>query len=351
MKHIKIKSEFHRLICILLCLMTMLSLSACGETRKFQREVFAMDTSMILTAYGKKAEAGLSAAESVIRSMDSMLDPELNTSIVYQINHANGESVRVSGQVANMISTAKTIYERTGGAYDPTIFPLLRRWGFVDGQYYVPTEEEITENLALLCFDKLILSSFPNSGAYAVQLPATGQLSFASIAKGCASSNAIEAMRQAGVTSGIISLGGNVQTLGKRPDGSNWNVAVTDPHDTSSFLGVVSVGEMAVITSGTYQRFFTKGTQTYHHLISTTSGSPVTNTLASVTIICPDGTLADCLSTAMFLVGETKALNYWRTYGGFEMILVTTGNQVICTAGLMEQFTLSNKNYTLKYSE
>ena len=128
MKHIKIKSEFHRLICILLCLMTMLSLSACGETRKFQREVFAMDTSMILTAYGKKAEAGLSAAESVIRSMDSMLDPELNTSIVYQINHANGESVRVSGQVANMISTAKTIYERTGGAYDPTIFPLLRRW-------------------------------------------------------------------------------------------------------------------------------------------------------------------------------------------------------------------------------
>ena len=351
MKHTKIKFKCARLVCAMLALAMLLPLSGCGETRKTQREVFAMDTSMVLTAYGKKAKAGLTAAESVIRSMDSMLDPELSTSIVYQINHASGESVRVSGQVASMLTTAKTVYDRTKGAYDPTIYPLIKRWGFVDGQYYVPTDEEISENLALRCFDKLVLTNFPNSGSFAVQLPETGQLSFASIAKGCASSNAIEAMRQADVTSGIISLGGNVQTLGTRPDGSNWNVGVTDPNDPGSYLGVVSVGETAVITSGTYQRFFTKGAKTYHHLISTTSGYPVNNTLLSVTILCSDGTAADCLSTAMFLLGETKALNYWRTYGGFEMILITNDNQVICTSGLMEKFSLKNTNYTLKYTE
>lgn len=351
MKHIKTRYKISRFVCALLVLTMVLPLTACGETRMTQSEVFTMDTSMVLTAYGKKAEAGLSAAESVIRSMDSMLDPLLSTSIVYQLNNAQAESVRVSGQIASMISTAKTVYDRSGGAFDLTIYPLSKRWGFVDGQYYVPTDEEIAADLACLCFDELVLTSYPNSGAYSVQMPEYGKLSFASVAKGCASNNAIEAMRQAGVTSGIISLGGNVQTLGTKPDGSNWNVAVTDPNDTGSYLGVVSVGETAVITSGTYQRYFTSGSKVYHHLLSTTSGYPISNTLKSVTIICSDGTLADCLSTAMFLLGETKALNYWRNYGGFEMILVTSSNEVICTSGLMENFTLSNNNYTLKYSE
>ena len=77
----------------------------------------------------------------------------------------------------------------------------------------------------------------------------------------------------------------------------------------------------------------------------------MTNSLVSVTIICTDGVMADCLSTAMFVLGETAALNYWRTYGGFEMVLITSGNRIICTSGLLEEFTLSNSNYTLSYSE
>ena len=158
-------------------------------------------------------------------------------------------------------------------------------------------------------------------------------------------------MRNAGVTSGIISLGGNVQTLGLKPDGTNWTVAVQDPNNSSSYLGVISVGETAVVTSGTYQRYFTQNGKTYHHLINPETGRPINNTLTSVTIICEDGTLADCLSTALFIMGESKALNYWRTYGGFEMILVNKDNQITCTKGLMEQFTLANDNYTLRYTE
>ena len=77
----------------------------------------------------------------------------------------------------------------------------------------------------------------------------------------------------------------------------------------------------------------------------------MTNSLVSVTIICTDGVMADCLSTAMFVLGETAALNYWRTYGGFEMVLITSDNRIICTSGLLEEFTLSNSNYTLSYSE
>ena len=283
----------------------LVPLAGCGETRETQREVYAMDTVMTLTAYGKKADAGLRAAESIISSMDAALDPELSTSTTYAINHAQGGSTVISGQIAKMLNTAHTVYERSEGALDLTIYPLVKRWGFVDGKYYVPTGEEIASDLSRLCFDQLVLTSFPSSGSYAVSLPSYGELSFASVAKGCAADNAVEAMRQAGVTSAIISLGGNVQTLGVKPDGTNWNVAVQDPN----------------------------------------------NTLQSATIICSDGTLADCLSTAMFVLGESRAINYWRTYGGFEMILVTKENQVICTKGLIEEFTLTNENYGLKFVE
>lgn len=349
MKHTK---TCFKIISILLCLAVLLPLTACGESKMSQSKVFAMDTEMTLTAYGKNRETGLSEAEGKIRSMDTMLDPDLETSVVYAMNHAMGSSVVVQKSVADMISTAKTVYERSGGALDLTIYPLVKLWGFVDGKYYVPSEEEILTTLQLLCFDKVTLTSFPSSGEYTVTMPADAQISFGAVAKGYTASIAIDAMRNAGVTSGIVSLGGNVQTLGRKPDGSLWTVAVTDPNNTSSYLGLLSVGETAVVTSGSYQRNFTslKG-EFYHHLLKPNTGYPANNTLRSVTIICEDGTMADCLSTAMFVLGESQALSYWRSYGGFEMVLITDDNRVVCTSGLIEQFTLSNENYTLTFKE
>lgn len=341
-----------RLLSVLLCLAMLLPLSACGETKVEQKQVFAMDTVMTLTAYGKNRAAGIQAAEGVILSMDAALDPELPTSTIYAINHANGENVVVSAQVAKMLSSAMTVYNQSGGALDPTIYPLVKRWGFIDKKYYLPTDEEISAEMLRMCFDRMVLTSFPSSGAYAVSLPAGGQLGLGAVAKGCTSENAIDAMRQAGVTSGIISLGGNVQTLGLKPDGSRWTVAIQDPNNTASYLGVINVGETAVVTSGSYQRYFLANNgRTYHHILNPQTGYPVTNSLLSVTIICEDGTMADCLSTAMFVLGENKALNYWRTYGGFDMILVTNDSRIICTKGLIENFTLTNDSYKLSFSE
>jgi len=348
MKHTKTSSK---LALLLLCLSLLLSLSACGETAVTQEEISSMDTIMTLTAYGSKRDAGISAAKAVIYSMNDMLDPDLSTSTVYAINHANGAPVVVSGQIAKMVSTAQTVYEKSGGALDLTIYPLVQRWGFIDQRYYVPTDEEISAEMAKFCFDKLVLTNFAASGTYTVEIPAYGSLSFGAIAKGAASDYAIEAMRNAGVESGVISLGGNVQTLGLKPDGTKWNVAIQDPNYTASYLGVISVGETAVVTSGQYQRNFTSGGKTYGHIIRPSSGYPASNTLLSVTIVCEDGTMADALSTAMFVLGENGALSYWRANKGFDMILVTKEKQVICTSGLMEQFTLTNTDYTLKYTE
>lgn len=342
-----------RAAALLLCLCMALSLAACGENRKVTREIYAMDTVMTLTAYGSNADAGLDAAESVIFAMEAMLDPELPTSTVYAINHAEGSSVVVSAQIARMLTTAKTVYDQSGGALDPTVYPLVKRWGFVDQKYYKPTEAEIAEDLSRLCFDQMTLTSFPSSGSYSLTIPAYGQLSFGAVAKGSAAENAIDAMRQAGVQSGIISLGGNVQTLGLKPDGSLWKVAIQDPENPDGYVGVISVGETAVVTSGPYQRNFVIKGVVYHHIINPATGHPSGSSLRSVTIVCEDGTMADCLSTAMFVLGETKALNYWRQYGGFEMILITNDDRIVLTSGLLEDFTLSPDagKYHVVYSE
>lgn len=351
MKRTKIFSN--RLVAALLALVMLLPLAACGENRKVMRELYSMDTVMTLTAYGENAEKGLNAAESVILAMDAMLDPELPTSTVYAINHAGGQSVVVSAQMAKMLSCAKAVYDQSGGALDLSLYPLIKRWGFVDQKYYKPTESEILEDLSRLCFDKITLTSFPASGSYSLTIPDYGELSFGSVAKGCASENAVDAMRQAGVKSGIVSLGGNVQTLGLKPDGSLWKVAIQDPENPDAYVGVISVGETAVITSGPYQRNFTIKNTVYHHILNPATGHPSGSSLRSVTIICEDGTMADCLSTAMFVLGESKALNYWRQYGGFEMILITTDDRIVCTKGLLEEFTLSPdaSQYRIVYSE
>lgn len=330
----------------------ILPLCGCGESRCETRQVFAMDTVMELKAYGKKGAKGLENAVAIIQALDAAVDPDVDTSITYQINHANGGAVTVSGQVAEMLMTAKEIYEQTGGAYDLTLYPLIQRWGFTNGQYTVPSDNEILNDLAKCCMGDLTISKFPTSGTYTVSLPLFGSLSFASCAKGCASKYAIEAMKNVGVKSAVISLGGNVQTLGKKPDGTNWTIGIQDPYNANAYIATLSVGETAVVTSGTYQRnFVAPNGKTYHHLFNPTTGYPVTNGLVSVTIVCEDGTRADCLSTAMFVLGKTKALDYWRQYGGFDMIIIDEEHKITCTSGLLETLSLKNGNYTLSYVE
>ena len=271
MNHTRISCK--RLIAVLLCLACILALTSCGSVRMAQRQIFAMDTVMTLTAYGKKADAALDAAASVIYSMQAELDPDVPTSTTYAINHAEGKNVVVSAQIAKMLSTAKTVYDRSDGALDLSIYPVVYLWGFTNGHYYVPTYEEISAQLARKAYDRITLTSYPATGSYSVSFPAGTEISFGAIGKGCAAENAVSAMRQAGAESGIVSLGGNVQTFGSKPGGDKWTVAVQDPNNTANWVGTVRIGEAAVVTSGSYQRFFEFGGNTYHHILNPLSGS------------------------------------------------------------------------------
>lgn len=316
-----------------------LGLTGCGEDERHDAQIFAMDTVMSLTAYGDSGEAGLTAAEGVINALDQMLDPEREGSTVYNINHALGAGTSVTGQISEMLSVAQTVYERSGGALDLTIYPLVKAWGFIDGQYRVPSEGEITSLLTNVGFDKIRITSMSDTDTSLLVLPTGMEISFASVAKGCAAKYAIQAMAAEGVRSAVISLGGNVQTLGERPDGTLWNVAVQDPEDTNSYAGILSVGETAVVTSGGYQRYFVANDGTvYQHIIDPSTGYPVDSDLLSVTIVCDDGTLADALSTALYVLGEDGAIEYYEDYPGFEMILVTDDGRTLVSSGLTDAF-------------
>jgi len=344
----------YKIIALCVCAAMLLPLCSCGKQKELQKQVFAMDTVMILTAYGAYAEEGLEAASDMITTMDLKLDPDNSESYTYQINNAEGNDIVIPAQIARMLNVAKEVYNRTGGALDLSIYPIYLAWGgFKEGSARVPSYDETDELRKNLHFGDMELTQFTGEVNYSVRFPAGTQISFGATAKGFVSNLAVEAMRNAGVQSGIISLGGNVQTLGQKPDGSNWIVAVEDPNNTGSYLGTLSVGETAVVTSGNYQRCFTaEDGEVYHHILDPDTGRPVENGLLSVTIVCEDGTLADALSTAMFVLGKTAAIKYWRNYGGFDMVIVTDEGEVLCTNGLVEVFELTNdKDYTKQIIE
>ena len=159
------------------------------------------------------------------------------------------------------------------------------------------------------------------------------------IAKGYTSSRVIQIMKDCGIEHAIINLGGNVQVLGTKTDGSDWRVAIQNPDSESSYLGVLSTADKAVITSGGYERYFEQDGQVYHHIIDPQTGYPSESDLTSVTIVCSDGTTADALSTALFVMGLDGAKELYRSGAiDFDMILFD-GSRVYVSEGIASGFS------------
>lgn len=290
-----------------------------------------MDTIMQLSAYGDNADSALSKAREEIERIATLLSATDQNSALLELQ--NGDTLSADFLVP--FQTAKKISDATDGALDLSLYPITNAWGFYTKNYRVPTEDEIAELLnhkALWSLDggKLLCdeSFHPDLG---------------SVAKGYASQRAVEVLKENGVTSAILSLGGNVQTIGQKPDGSDWTVSVADPLNTEETVGNLRVGECAVVTSGSYQRNFTENGKTYHHILNPKTGFPAENGLLSVTVICDDGTLADGLSTALFVQGKESAS--LSDYFSFEALYITEKKEIYLTPGLSSVFECTNETY------
>lgn len=229
-----------------------------------------------------------------------------------------------------------SLCQRTDGALDLSIYPIVRAWGFTTGNYQVPEESTITDLLSHVDYNQVQYDV--TTGI--VTLPAGMEIDLGSTGKGFAGQQVAALLREKGVTSALLNLGGNVQTIGTKPDGSLWEIAIRDPKENVPMM-VVSVNDQAVVTSGGYERYFEQDGRTYWHIMDPTTGHPADSGLRSVSIIGDDGLTCDGLSTSLFVMGLEKAAELWAQSDDFEAVFVTDTGEVYITEGLADHFALT----------
>ncbi len=327
-----------RWVAFLTSLALSVSLMGCtslSEMPEAERSLFAMNTYMTLTAYGDTADSALQEAAELIEKVESLWSVTDADSEIYKANHSGGQAVTVSEETADLIAFALEMAQKTNGALDPTIYPVLTAWGFTTDSKQVPSAAEITKLLQNVDYSRIRLDGT------SLTVPVGMELDLGAVGKGYTADLITQVLTQQDIASALISLGGNIQAVGSRPDGDSWRIGIRAPWEDGT-LGVLEISDAAVVTSGGYENYFEDESGTiYWHILDPDTGYPADSGLQSVTIIGDEGRLCDALSTSLFVMGAEKAEKYWRENGGFDMLLVTDENEIILTEGIAERFTLN----------
>lgn len=329
------------------CLLGMLLLSGCSsqpvqEQESMNKNFFAMNTYISFTIYTDVPESVLDTVEAEIKDLESLWSVTDEGSEVYRINHAEGAPITINEKTAELLNFSLKMFEQTDGALDVTIYPVLTAWGFTTGSYQIPSEELLSEKMQLIGADKVSLSG------NILSMQSGMQLDFGAVAKGYASDLITELLKENGVTSAVFSLGGNIQVIGNKPDGNDFRISVQHPGNRDS-LGILSLSDSSISTSGTYERYFIgEDGQQYGHILDPKTGRPMISDLTSVTVVGKEGKLCDALSTALFVKGLDGAVQYYQEqydsellfeHGGFELLLMTEDGEIYLTEGLENCFT------------
>lgn len=310
-------------ICAALLLACLL-LAACGMEMVAAREFFAMDTLMQVKVWGS-AEAADDARQELLR-LEKLLSVTSKDSDISRLNL--NQTATVCEETAVLLQTALALSARTGGAFDPTVYPLVQLWGFTEETQHVPQHDALQAALARVSTENVIVSGSK------VELKNGAQIDLGAIAKGYAAERCAALLAAADIKAALLSLGGNVQTVGSKPDGTKWAIGIADPaQPTHSLATLRFTGSLALVTSGGYQRYFEEDGVRYHHILDPETGMPAQSGLASVTILADSGTLADALSTALFVMGLEKATEFWRASDDFEAVFITDSGDIFATQG------------------
>jgi thiamine biosynthesis lipoprotein len=260
--------------------------------------------------------------------------------------NAGREPVKVPEDLITVLEKALYYAERGGGAFDPTIGPLVNLWGIGTETARVPGEDEIQAALALVNWRDVLVNR--KEGTVFLRKPGMA-LDLGAIAKGYAADEAAALIKKSGLRRGIIDLGGNILALGERQGNRPWRIGVQDPdRERGDYLGVLRVQDKSIVTSGVYERYFEAEGRQYHHILSTQNGYPVDNGLLSVTVIADFSIDADGLSTTAFALGYEKGRALIESLPRVEAIFVFTGLSIRGTPGAMEIFTPASDIYRIE---
>lgn len=332
----------------------LLVLAACGNKEQentiletpYDGSEFLMGTYVSLRIYDEGKEEVLDEAFARISELSDKITTNEPGSEMEEVNQAAGEqAVVVSEDVFPLVETAAAYSALPNSGFDYTIGPITDLWriGFDDAR--VPDPEEIEEVLPLVDHSKVEL----NADEQSVYLQEEGmRIDLGAIAKGYIADQVVELFKEAGVTTAILDLGGNIVVMGDSPtrDTGGFNVGVQDPFDLrGSYVGAINLQDKSIVTSGIYERYIEKDDEIYHHLMDPTTGYPFDNNLASVTIISDESVDGDALSTVAF--GLEEGLEYVNGLEEVEGIFITKDRDVYLSEGLKENFSLTNNDYTL----
>jgi thiamine biosynthesis lipoprotein len=235
----------------------------------------------------------------------SLYQPD--SDLTYLNHHAAQEPVRVEPGMFDLLMTCKQIWEETGGAFDPTITPLLRLWGFVNQQWRLPSENEIRETMEKVGMEWVLLEPEDRWVYYAI--PGI-ELSLGAVGKGYAIARIARLLREYGLESALLSAGGStIYALGTPPDSEGWQVGIRDPEDAEKRLETLTLCDTAFSTSGSYEQFFEVDGTRYAHILDPRTGYPATDS-TSVSVVAPDPVVTDALSTAFFVGGAVPVKEY-----------------------------------------
>lgn len=312
-----------------------------------KRTNFLLGTIIEITIFEECEDAVFQKAFDRISKIEKkMTINNAQTSEIINLN-ANGINRPVSISEDTFQVLEKGIYYSTlsNGSFDISIGSMVKLWNIGTDQAAIPDPVEIQKILPLVNYKDIIL----NKSNLTAQIRQEGMIiDLGAIAKGYAADEVKRVLLENGVSSAIISLGGNILCVGEKPDGSPWRVGVQNPFDLrGEYLGIMEVKDQSVVSSGDYERYFEKDGVRYHHIIDPSTGYPCNNELTSVSIISDISIDGDGLSTTTFLMGLEKGMEFVENLEGIEAVFVTKDKNVYRTSGVKDAFTLTNKEFKI----
>ena len=317
---------FSRLI---LLIFVIVLLCGCSTTTKepLSKTGFYFDTVITITLYDTKDEELLNTCFDYCKEFENLVSRTIPTSDISRINTANGSPINVSDITIGLIKKGIEFGELTDGAFDITIAPLMDLWDIKNNPGNPPSENDIKKVLSHVNYKNI--SIVENSVTLS---DPEASIDLGGIAKGYMADILKEYLLSKGVTSAIINLGGNVLTLGCKPDGNAFHIGIQKPfNEQNTTITSVQIKDGSVVTSGSYERYFKVNDTIYHHILNTDNGYPCDNELLSVTILSEDSIDGDALSTSCFALGLEEGQKLIHSLEDIDAIFITKDYEIIDT--------------------
>ncbi|MBN2510003.1 MAG: FAD:protein FMN transferase [Spirochaetales bacterium] len=328
----------------LLCILGILWSCAPVQERT-SRQGYVLGTVCTVSAYGAD-EKLYDTVFAALKDIEERMKVDGDRSEIRLVNLSAGRhSVEVSADTLQVVQTALQFSSLAPGSFDITIGPLVELWGIgKKEQPVVPGREDIEARTSLIDY------SLVEIDGKRIFLPKEGMgIDLGGIAKGYAADVARDLLSEAGVGSALLDFGGNILTIGTKPDGSPWKIGIQDPSlQRGRYVGVLSLIDRTAVTSGPYERFFIQDGTRYHHILDPGTGYPAETDIQSATIVTGESIRGDALSTMIFILGLKKGLEVIESLEDTEAVIITKDKEVYITPELEQIFTLADESYTLK---